>query len=75
MTLSVLDILNELNITGAVLNVYPYGSHMYGTNNEHSDRDYVIVMKAGRLESGAFRDNAISNHDRSIQGVGFTSDS
>lgn len=63
------EILEELNIEGEVLNIYPYGSHIYGTNTESSDRDYIIVMKAGILETGAFKNNAISNQDESIQGV------
>ena len=65
-------LLKELNIEGEVLNIYPYGSHVYGTNTPESDRDYIIVMKAGILDTGAFRDNAISNEDESIQGVVFS---
>ena len=67
--LKVDKILTELNITGEVLAVFPYGSHVYGTATEESDRDYIIVMKSSLLPSGAFKDNAISNADYSIQGV------
>ena len=52
-----------------VLNIYPYGSKIYGTNDEFSDSDYVIVFKSSLLPSGAFRDNAISSDDRTVQGV------
>jgi hypothetical protein len=62
-------ILSELKIEGEVIAIFPYGSHVYGTDNEHSDHDYIIVMKNGTLPSGAFRDNAISNSDYTIQGV------
>jgi predicted nucleotidyltransferase len=50
------------------LNIYPYGSKIYGTNNEDSDDDFVIVYRSSLLPSGAFKDNAISSQDRSVQG-------
>lgn len=50
-----------------VLNVYSYGSHVYGTAGEHSDEDYIVVMKSAFLPSGAFRQNAISSQDKKIQ--------
>lgn len=62
-------ILKELDITDEVLAIFPYGSRVYGTANASSDHDYIIVMKRGVLSNGAFRNNAISNNDRSIQGV------
>jgi len=62
-------ILNELGITGEVLAIFPYGSQVYGTAGVDSDHDFIIVMKSALLDSGAFRDNAISNEDKSIQGV------
>ena len=52
-----------------VLNIYPYGSQVYGTATKDSDNDYVIVMKSSLLPSGAFKDNAISSDDRKIQGT------
>lgn len=52
-----------------VLNIYPYGSRVYGTANEYSDDDYVIVYRTSFLPSGAFKDNAISSDDYMIQGV------
>jgi hypothetical protein len=52
-----------------VLNVYPYGSKIYGTDDEYSDSDHIIVFKSSLLPSGAFKDNAISSNDREIQGV------
>lgn len=52
-----------------ILNVYPYGSVVYGNETKESDHDYIIVFKSALLPSGAFRDNAISNSDYTIQAV------
>ena len=52
-----------------VLNIYPYGSRVYGTDDRYSDNDYVIVYKSSLLPSGAFKDNAISSVDKKIQGT------
>lgn len=52
-----------------ILNIYPYGSHIYGTNDEYSDKDFIIVYKKSLLPSGSFKDNAISSYDRKIQGT------
>lgn len=62
-------ILKELNIKGEILAIFPYGSQVYGTDKEDSDHDYIIVMKSAMLDNGAFRNNAISNKDWTIQGV------
>jgi len=51
-----------------ILNIYPYGSRVYGTAKEWSDYDYVIVFKS-TLPSGAFKDNAISSKNKMIQGT------
>jgi len=63
------EILKELDITDEVLAIFPYGSHVYGTATKDSDRDYIIVMKSAMLSNGAFRNNAISSIDWSVQGV------
>lgn len=64
------EICKALNIDySKVLNIYPYGSKVYGTDDEYSDSDYVIVFKSSFLPSGAFKDNAISSYDRKIQGT------
>jgi hypothetical protein len=64
------EICNELNINiSDILNIYPYGSHVYGSNTEFSDHDYIIVNKRSLLSSGAFKDNAISSNDGEIQGT------
>ena len=52
-----------------ILNIYPYGSKIYGTDTEDSDDDFVIVYKSSLLPSGAFKDNAISSNDWLIQGT------
>jgi hypothetical protein len=62
-------ILKELGITGDVIGIFPYGSQVYGTADSKSDHDYIIVMKSALLEDGAFRHNAITNSDWTIQGV------
>jgi len=62
-------ILQELKIEGDVIGIFPYGSRVYGTADENSDHDYIIVMKSAMLDNGAFRNNAISNEDYTIQGV------
>jgi hypothetical protein len=55
--------LNEQEI----VNVYAYGSRIYGTHNTDSDHDYIVVFKAAMLPSGAFKENAKSSEDRKIQ--------
>ena len=62
-------ILKELNIEEPVIAIFPYGSHVYGTNTESSDQDFIIVGKGSTLSNGAFKNNAISNSDKPIQGV------
>jgi predicted nucleotidyltransferase len=69
MKMEAINIIKELNVEGEVLNIYPYGSRVYGTANNDSDSDFIIVMKSAFLDSGSFKDNAISNEDGSIQGV------
>lgn len=64
------EICKALNIDySKILNIYPYGSRIYLNNDEFSDSDYIIVFKSSFLPSGAFKDNAISSVDRSIQGT------
>ena len=29
----------------SILNIYKFGSHVYGTNDENSDEDYIVVAK------------------------------
>jgi len=61
-------ILKELGITEEVIAVFPYGSRVYQNDNQFSDHDYIIVTKS-TLSSGAFKNNAVSNSDYTIQGV------
>lgn len=63
------EILKALKIKDDVLAIYPYGSRVYGTATEESDYDFIVVLKRGVLESGAFRQNAISDDSGNIQGV------
>ena len=69
MEVKAVRILNELGIDEPVLNIYPYGSRIYGTADPDSDEDFIIVTKGAMLKSGAFRQNAISNRSCSVQGV------
>jgi hypothetical protein len=62
-------ILSELGIKEDVIAIIPYGSRVYGTADKQSDHDYIIVTKGATLSNGAFKNNAISNSDYSIQGV------
>lgn len=64
------EICEKLNINiEDVWNIYPYGSRIYGNSNKKSDYDYIIVYKKSLLPSGAFKDNAKSSADRTIQGT------
>lgn len=64
------EICKRLNIDyDKILNIYPYGSRVYSTDDEYSDSDYIIVYKTSFLSSGAFKDNAITSDDGEIQGV------
>ena len=63
------QILESININFEVLNIYPYGSHVYGNSTEKSDLDYIIVSKSSLLPDGSFKMNAISSKDRTIQGI------
>ena len=69
MEYSAEEILRQLRIDDDVLNIYPYGSHVYGNATDNSDNDYVIVAKSAFLSNGSFKNNAISNKDFSIQGI------
>lgn len=55
-----------------VLNIYLYGSRVYKTHLPTSDHDYIVVFKSAFLPSGAFKDNAVSNEDRSIQMIAYS---
>lgn len=63
-------VAQQLNLDySQILNIYPYGSQVYGNSNLDSDLDYIIVFKSAFLENGAFRNNAISSSNRAMQGV------
>ncbi len=63
------EIIKSLKIEEDILAIYPYGSRVYGTASETSDYDYIVVTKGAFLNSGAFKQNAISSDDRKIQAV------
>lgn len=45
-----------------ILNVYPYGSRVYGTHSKDSDHDFILVMKSVKVDSDRLdsTDNPIS---------------
>lgn len=46
------EIQARLNLSKPLLNVYPYGSRVYGTNTENSDHDFILVADStGDTES------------------------
>jgi predicted nucleotidyltransferase len=57
-----------------VLNVYAYGSRVYGTATPDSDYDYVVVHKAAMIgpNKNAFRENAKTSEDGTIQIINFS---
>lgn len=46
-----------------IFNIYWYGSHIYGTNNDNSDYDFMVVID-DRLE--AFNDRELKTYDNLI---------
>lgn len=72
INISAEQVLESLHIDIPILNIYQYGSRVYGCNRLDSDYDFIIVTKSLSLPSGAFKQNAISNEDRTIQGVLFS---
>ena len=66
-------ILQQFDIpTELVVNIYQYGSRVYGCHNEESDHDWVIVYKASMMPNGSFKNNAISSPDRKHQAICFS---
>lgn len=66
------QVLNALHIDVPILNIYQYGSRVYGCNKPDADFDFIIVTKSLSLPSGAFRQNAISSVNRLYQGTLFS---
>ena len=62
-------ILHQLKIDEEIFNIYQYGSRVYGNEMSNSDYDYLIVAKSYYLKNGGFKQNAISNEDKTIQGI------
>lgn len=63
------EIIKQLGIEEEIVAIYPYGSRVYLNNNEYSDHDYILVAKNSMLSSGAFKNNAVSNSDYTMQGT------
>lgn len=45
MNIEKIIVLEKLIVDPNVLNIYVFGSHMYGTTDEQSDTDYICVLK------------------------------
>lgn len=56
------EILGTIS-SGDILNIYTYGSVVYGTNTNLSDEDYIIVVKDGVIESQSECNSAAHNTD------------
>ncbi len=61
----------DININD-ILNVYCYGSRVYGNNTIESDYDYILVYKQSMLTDNSFKSNAKSSKDRSIQIINYS---
>lgn len=56
-----------------ILNVYAYGSRVYGTHTPDSDYDYIVVHKAALLNGGvAMKENAKTSADGTIQIINYS---
>lgn len=65
---SVEEICQAFNLNpNDIVNIYGYGSRIYGTNKVDSDHDYIVVWKSAMLPDGSFKSNAKSTEDRKIQ--------
>lgn len=61
------EILKNFSFKEEILNIYPYGSRVYGTFNKESDYDFIAVAKSAFLSDGSFKMNAKSSEDRKMQ--------
>ena len=61
---AIASILRELNLNeDSVANIYNYGSWVYGTNSETSDRDLMIVTRSPSKPPLTFREDFDYFHD------------
>lgn len=63
------EIIKQLGIEEEIVAIYPYGSQIYKTASLYSDHDYILVAKNSMLNSGAFKNNAVSNDNYTMQGT------
>jgi len=63
------EIIEKLPLEDKIMNIYPYGSQVYGTASKYSDHDFVLVAMKSMLTSGAFKNNAITSPDGLVQGT------
>ncbi len=56
-----------------ILNIYSYGSRVYGTANPESDHDYIVVHKGAFLNGDVcMKENAKTSADGSIQIINYS---
>jgi len=55
-----------------ILNAYAYGSWVYGTADDLSDSDYILVHKRSMLPDGSFKQNAQTNENEDIQIINYS---
>jgi hypothetical protein len=78
MKYTVEEIANSVGLDpNDILNVYCYGSRVYGTDDEYSDDDFVVVHKGFSIKNSyndekAFNQNAITSKDGQIQVVRYS---
>lgn len=78
MNYSVEEIAKSVNLDPSdILNVYRYGSRVYGTDDEFSDDDYIVVHKSFTIKNSyndklSFRQNALSSEDGQIQVIRYS---
>lgn len=78
MKYTVEEIAKSVNLDPKdILNVYSYGSRVYGTDDEFSDDDFVVVHKGSSIKNPyndrlSFKQNAMSSEDGQIQVIRYS---
>ena len=78
MKYTVEEIAKSVNLDPSdILNVYCYGSRVYGTDDEESDDDFVVVHKGSSIKNPyndqlSFKQNAMSSEDGQIQVIRYS---
>ncbi len=54
--------IHDLYLDSNILNIYPFGSQIYGTNTKNSDKDYIAVCKELPLEGSLYDKDNVCVH-------------